>query len=71
MFLKFCYIQPNPSNIVRALYAFLLLKEEETGSIQELLQIVSSDNFITFTTQQQQDAGEFMTALLACLYNGI
>ena len=71
MFLKFCYTQPNPSNIVRALYAFLLLKEEETGSIQELLQIVSSNNFIMFTTQQQQDAGEFMTALLSCLYNGI
>ena len=69
VFLKFCYAQPNTSNIVKALHTFLLLKEEETGSIEYLLKIVSSNNSTDFT--RPQDAAEFMTALLYCLYNGV
>ena len=47
-----------------------MLENEDIGSIEELLSIISRNPSTDFTRNRPQDAAEFMTRLLDCLYNG-
>lgn len=48
-----------------------MLENEDIGSIEELLKIISRNCSTDFTRHRQQDAAEFMTRLLDCLYNSV
>ena len=69
-FVKNCYTNPNRSPIIKELHELLMLKNNDIGSVEEILKIVSLDN-PNFSAPQQQDAAEFITALLNCLYKSV
>ena len=48
-----------------------MLENEEIGSLAKILKIISINHSIDFTKNRQQDAAEFMTRLLDCLYNSV
>ena len=72
-YVKNCYKNPNRSPLIQELHALLMLKNEDIGSIEAILEIVSRKNDANtdFIRPIQQDAAEFMTALLTCLYNTV
>ena len=71
-FIKNCYNNnPNRSLIIQELYRLLMLENEEIGSIKEISKIISRNHSTDFTRHRQQDAAEFMTRLLDCLYNSV
>ena len=66
-FIKNCYNNnPNRSQIIQELYGLLMLENEDIGSIEELIRIISRNHSTNFTRPRQQDAAEFMGALLKC-----
>ena len=71
IFVKTCYQKQNRSPIIEALYEFLILSDEDIGSVEPILKIVSEGNQINYLRSEQMDAAEFLTTLLDCLENGI
>ena len=71
IFVKTCYQKQNRSPIIEALYEFLILSDEDIGSVEPILKIVSEGNQMNYLRSEQMDAAEFLTTLLDCLENGI
>ena len=69
-YIKNCFKNPNRSPLIEQLHALLNLNNEDRGSIEGIMQIISrsNDTNTVFRRPRQQDAAEFITTLLTYLY---
>ena len=65
-YIRNCFKNPNRSPLIEQLHALLIQNNEDIGSIEAILKIVSRNNDpnTDFRRQRQQDAAEFITTLL-------
>merc|ERR1711962_1486558 len=72
-FIRNCFENPNRSPLIEQLHALLIQNNEDIGSIEAILKIVSRNNDpnTDFRRQRQQDAAEFITTLLTHLYDTV
>ena len=65
-YIRNCFENPNRSPLIEQLHALLIQNNEDIGSIEAILKIVSRNNDpnTDFRRQRQQDAAEFITTLL-------
>ena len=65
-YIRNCFENPNRSPLIEHLHALLIQNNEDIGSIEAILKIVSRNNDpnTDFRRQRQQDAAEFITTLL-------
>merc|ERR1711962_901746 len=72
-FIRNCFENPNRSPLIEQLHALLIQNNEDIGSIEAILKIVSRNNDpnTDFSRQRQQDAAEFITTLLDHLYDTV
>ena len=70
-YIKNCFKNQNRSPLIEQLHALLMLNNEDSGSIEAILKIVSRNNDpnTDFRRPRQQDAAEFITTLLTYLYD--
>ena len=72
-YIRNCFENPNRSPLIEQLHALLIQNNEDIGSIEAILKIVSRNNDpnTDFRRQRQQDAAEFITTLLTHLYDTV
>ena len=72
-YIRNCFKNPNRSPLIEQLHALLIQNNEDIGSIEAILKIVSRNNDpnTDFRRQRQQDAAEFITTLLTHLYDTV
>ena len=72
-YIRNCFKNPNRSPLIEQLHALLIQNNEDIGSIEAILKIVSRNNDpnTDFRRQRQQDAAEFITTLLDHLYDTV